>query len=66
MTNTDNLTEYRVVVTGEMDRNEASPFYYLNHELDGRVWFKYPTRKESKGNKEVAGVVDAIGSGVAG
>ncbi len=46
------LERERVVVTGEMDRNEASPFYHLNHEVDARVWFKYPTRKDPLGSRK--------------
>ena len=46
------LERERVVVTGEMDRNEASPFYHFNHEIDGRVWFKYPTRKDPLGARK--------------
>jgi zinc protease len=41
----------RVVVTGEMDRNEANPFYHFSHAVDQRVWWKYPSRKDPLGNR---------------
>jgi len=43
------LERERVVVTGEIDRNEANPFYQLAHAVDQRVWWKYPSRKDSLG-----------------
>jgi zinc protease len=46
------LERERVVVTGEMDRNEASPFYHLSHEVDQHVWYKYPTRKDPLGSRK--------------
>jgi zinc protease len=42
----------RVVVTGEMDRNEADPYYHFQHALDQRVWWKYPSRKDPLGNRQ--------------
>ncbi|CAN5923324.1 hypothetical protein BH11MYX4_BH11MYX4_49610 [soil metagenome] len=45
------LERERVVVTGEIDRNEASPQYYLWHEVEKRLWFKYPSRKDALGNR---------------
>jgi len=42
----------RVVVTGEMDRNEANPFYHFSHTVDQRVWWKYPSRKDPLGNRQ--------------
>jgi zinc protease len=43
------LERERVVVTGEIDRNEASPFYHLFHAVEQRVWWKYPSRKDPLG-----------------
>jgi zinc protease len=43
------LERERVVVTGEIDRNEASPFYHLFHDVEQRVWWKYPSRKDPLG-----------------
>ncbi|MFO0754923.1 MAG: pitrilysin family protein [Byssovorax sp.] len=43
------LTRERVVVTGEMDRNEASPYYHFGKAIDAKVWWKYPTYKDPLG-----------------
>jgi zinc protease len=42
----------REVVIGEIDRNEASPFYYLNLEMTNRLFYKYPSRKNPLGNRQ--------------
>jgi zinc protease len=41
----------RVVVTGEMDRDEANPYYNFSKAIDERVWWKYPSRKDPLGNR---------------
>ena len=46
------LDRERVVVTGEIDRNEANPYYHFQHALDRRLWFKYPTRKDPLGTRK--------------
>jgi zinc protease len=46
------LERERVVVTGEIDRNEANPYYHLGHALSQRVWWKYPSRKDPLGRRE--------------
>ena len=46
------LERERVVVTGEMDRNEGNPYYYFGKAVDGRVWWKYPSRKDPLGNRQ--------------
>ena len=44
------------VVIGEIDRNESNPFFYLSREMNDRLFFKYPSRKNPLGNREtVAG-----------
>ena len=40
------------VVIGEIDRNESNPFYYLNHTLMDKLFYKYPTRKLPLGTRE--------------
>jgi zinc protease len=40
------------VVIGEMDRNESNPFFYLSKEMNNRLFFKYPSRKNPLGNRE--------------
>lgn len=42
----------RVVVTGEIDRNESNPNYYLFHETQNHVFYKYPSRKDPLGNRK--------------
>jgi zinc protease len=32
----------RQVVIGEIDRNESNPFFYLNREMNDRLFYKYP------------------------
>jgi zinc protease len=43
------------VVIGEIDRNESNPFYYLNQEMNQRLFFKYPSRKNPLGNRQTVG-----------
>jgi len=43
------LERERVVVTGEIDRNEASPFYHLFHTVTEKVFWKYTSRKDPLG-----------------
>src|SRR5438874_763434 len=42
----------RQVVIGEIDRNESEPAYYLNKEMNDRLFYKYPSRKQPLGNRE--------------
>lgn len=45
------LDRERVVVTGEIDRNESSPGYHLWHETTRHAFAKYPTRKDPLGSR---------------
>ena len=45
------LERERVVVTGEIDRNESEPSYHLWHTLEPEVFWKYPTRKDALGKR---------------
>ena len=40
------------VVIGEIDRNESNPFFYLNKEMNSRLFFKYTSRKNPLGSRE--------------
>ena len=40
------------VVIGELDRHESNPFGLLGLELNNRLYYKYPSRKNPGGNKE--------------
>jgi zinc protease len=46
------LEREKQVVIGEIDRNESDPFYFLNKEMNDRLFFKYPSRKEPLGNRQ--------------
>jgi zinc protease len=43
------------VVIGEIDRNESNPFFYLNKEMNGRLFYKYQSRKNPLGSRETVG-----------
>jgi zinc protease len=45
------LERERVVVTGEIDRNESEPQYHLWHTMEPKVFWKYPTRKDALGSR---------------
>jgi zinc protease len=45
------LERERVVVTGEIDRNEGEPQYHLWHTMEPRVFWRYPTRKDALGSR---------------
>jgi zinc protease len=47
------LERERVVVLGEFDRNEASPFFHLAREIDRKLWGPYFSRKNVIGDREV-------------
>lgn len=40
------------VVVGEVDRNEANPFFYLNRAMSDKLYYKFPTRKNPLGTRE--------------
>ena len=42
----------RQVVIGEIDRNESNPYYYLIREMNDRLFYKYPSRKQPLGNRQ--------------
>lgn len=42
----------RQVVIGEIDRNESEPTYYLNKEMNERLFYKYTSRKNALGNRQ--------------
>ena len=46
------------VVIGEIDRNESNPFFYLSQEMNSRLFFKYPSRKNPLGNRETVSGCD--------
>jgi len=46
------LERERVVVTGELDRNEATPSYHFWHTLEKRIWWRYPSYKDPLGSRQ--------------
>ena len=56
------LERERVVVTGEIDRNESDPSYHLRHTVGQHVFWKYPTRKDPLGKRSsvLAATVDMM------
>jgi zinc protease len=45
------LEREKVVVTGEIDRNEGNPFYHWAVSTQRRVFWKYPSRKDPLGSR---------------
>ena len=50
--NEKELERERSVVTGEMDRAEASPFFPFSRAINALVWWKYPSTKDPLGNRQ--------------
>jgi len=50
--NEKELERERSVVTGEMDRAEASPFFPFSRAVDALVWWKFPSTKDPLGNRK--------------
>jgi len=46
------LEEEKRVVIGELDRQEANPFFYLFRAVNDKLFYKYPTRKNPGGTRE--------------
>jgi zinc protease len=42
----------RAVVIGELDRHESNPFGFLQLEMNSRLFYKYPSRKNPGGNRQ--------------
>jgi len=49
----EELVKERPVVTGEYDRNEANPFFHLNKAVAQKVWWKYYSRKNVIGDRDI-------------
>ena len=56
------LERERVVVTGEMDRDESQPSFALGHAIEQKMFWKYPTRKWAIGKRSsvLAATVDMM------
>jgi zinc protease len=42
----------RQAVIGELDRHESNPYGFLGIEMNNRLFYKYPSRKNPSGNRE--------------
>ncbi|HEY0081060.1 MAG TPA: pitrilysin family protein [Pyrinomonadaceae bacterium] len=42
----------REVVIGELDRHESNPYGFLQLEMNNRLFYKYPSRKNPGGNRQ--------------
>jgi len=49
----EELVKERPVVTGEYDRAESNPFFLLNRAVDQKVWWKYGSRKNALGERDI-------------
>jgi zinc protease len=49
----EELVKERPVITGEYDRNEANPFFNLRTAVDKKVWWKYYSRKNTIGDRNI-------------
>lgn len=49
----EELERERLVVTGEFDRAESSPFFHLNLEVGKKLWYKYFSRKNVIGDRQI-------------
>ncbi|HYE74483.1 MAG TPA: pitrilysin family protein [Blastocatellia bacterium] len=47
------LENERVVVLDEFSRNESNPFYHLTRAVDLKLWYKYYSRKNPLGERDV-------------
>jgi zinc protease len=46
------FAQEREVVVNELERNDSNPFGFLQEEMNNRLFYKYPSRKNPGGNKE--------------
>jgi zinc protease len=46
------FAQEREVVIGELDRHESNPFGFLGLEMNNRLFYKYPSRKNPGGDKQ--------------
>jgi zinc protease len=46
------FAQEREVVVGELDRHESNPYGELNVQMNNRLFYKYPSRKDPGGNRQ--------------
>src|SRR5262245_21085738 len=47
----EQFAQEREVVVGELDRHESNPYLKLSEEMNARLFYKYPSRKDPGGNR---------------
>jgi zinc protease len=50
--NEQQFAQEREVVVSELDRHESNPYGELNTQMNNRLFYKYPSRKDPGGNRE--------------
>lgn len=48
----EELVKERQVVIGELERNQSNPYFHFRRAIDAKLWWKYPTRKDTIGDRE--------------
>ena len=51
--NQEELEKERIVVLDELSRNESNPYFHLRQEVDLELWYEYPSRKNTIGDRDV-------------
>src|SRR5919112_2671653 len=46
------FAQEREVVVGELDRHESNPYGAIGEEVNNRLFYKYPSRKDPGGNRQ--------------
>jgi zinc protease len=46
------LAEERAAVIGELDRHESNPYGEIGEQMNDRLFYKYPSRKDPGGNRQ--------------
>lgn len=55
----EELERERLVVIDEYDRNESNPIFHLNRAVNKKLWYKFYSRKNPIGSREVILSADA-------
>ena len=50
--NEGQFAQEREVVVGELDRHESNPYGAIGNEVNNRLFYKYPSRKDPGGNRQ--------------
>lgn len=50
--NEEQFSQEREVVVGELDRHESNPYGEISTQMNQRLFYKYPSRKDPGGNRQ--------------